>query len=213
LTDDAKAKFAEFVRWTTDAINSSTDAGIRELWNRAHLKALKLASLRAVGESYLNPIITLEHTMWATTLIVSQTDNLIAAFTNGKVGKEEGDEVKQINELIAQIAKYLSTPPDNEKLKKLGSNADYHKYGIVTETYLSRNLLQRAAYRGPNGGTRALKRAIQTLLDSSELAEISGKQMAEQVGGNKYGGRCPRAFAINPEQLHRFVDSARRAQS
>jgi hypothetical protein len=95
-TDEAKAKFREFSQWVTDQINSQTSEVQRELWNRAYLKALKLATLCAVGINHLAPIVTIDEAMWATRLIVSQTEALAAKFSSGEVGVEGGNEDKQV---------------------------------------------------------------------------------------------------------------------
>lgn len=60
LAPDADTLLDAFERQTTDLMNGAGDEVSRQLWNRAHLKALKLAALQAVGTNPDAPTITLE---------------------------------------------------------------------------------------------------------------------------------------------------------
>ena len=39
------------------------------MWNRAHLKVLKVASLLAVADNYIFPVINNDHATWAMKLV------------------------------------------------------------------------------------------------------------------------------------------------
>lgn len=201
--DSAKATFREFGQWVTDRINAHTSETHRELWNRAHLKALKLASLAAVGINPLAPIVTITETMWATNLIVSQTEAMLSKFENDEVGEVAGDEVKQQNELLKAIGAYATQPLD--RVERYGGFTDeMHRDGVVTGTYLSRRLIKLATFRNDRiGATNALNRALKSLLESDELKEVAKSQMQARYGA------APRAFVVaNPT---RFLKSARGA--
>ena len=195
MTPEAEAKFDEFDRYSTDVINKSTEVP-RQLWNRAHLKAMKLAALRAVGENWAEPVITLEHCMWATTLIVEQTQKLVAKFETGQVGAVGGSEAKQMHEVIRVISQFIHS--DFDKYAKYGGGFDMHKHGVITEAHISRRLISVACFKNDRiGATNAIKRTIKTLLEADEIREMPPSQMQE-----KYGTK-PRAFVVaNP---HRFM--------
>jgi hypothetical protein len=184
---DAEALFDQFDRWTTDTINGSQAEVHRQLWNRAHLKALKLAALRAVGENWQNPVVTLTHAMWATDLIVAQTRNLIARFTNGDVGEEQGNEAKQIKEVIRVIKEYTHNDFDTVAAK-YGGHFDMHRQGVIPEAYVQRRLITLKVFKPYP--TRSIKQAIKSLLEADDLREMPPAQMLE-----KYGVK-PRAFCV-----------------
>ena len=190
---EAATKFDEFDRWTTDIINGSQAEVVKQLWNRAHLKALKLAALRAVGENWQNPIVTLAHTMWATNLIVAQTNNLIMRFNNGDVGEEVGNEAKQIKEVIRVVRDYAHKDFDSVAAK-YGGHFDMHKHGVIPEAYIQRRLITLKAFKPYP--TRSIKQAIKSLLEADDLREMPPSQMLE-----KYGVK-PRAFVVS--NSHRF---------
>lgn len=190
---DAEALLDQFDHWTTDTINGSRAEISRQLWNRAHLKALKLAALRAVGENWLNPVVTLTQATWATNLIVSQTKNLIGRFASGEVGEEQGNEAKQINEVIRVINEYNENTFDSVAVK-YGGLYDMHSHGVIPEAYLQRRLMTLKAFKPYP--TRAIKQAIKSLLEADDLREMPTSQMLE-----KYGVK-PRAFVIaNPRRF------------
>jgi hypothetical protein len=95
LTPEAEALFDAYDEHTTATINASKAEAYRQLYNRAHLKALKLAALQAVGENPVAPMISQEAAMWATTLVTRQTESLIRRFSNGEVGARKGTKLNR----------------------------------------------------------------------------------------------------------------------
>jgi hypothetical protein len=51
----AKLLLADFDKYADGRINNSNKEVIRQLWNRAHIKVLKLSALIAVGENLISP--------------------------------------------------------------------------------------------------------------------------------------------------------------
>jgi hypothetical protein len=108
----AHSRFVEYERQTTDWINASTSNVHAELWNRAYVKALKLASLLAVGINLHQPTITIDLADYAIDLVNRQTAWLTSKFENGEVGAEEGNQAKQRNHIIRLIHNYMTGPAD-----------------------------------------------------------------------------------------------------
>ncbi|MGE3746116.1 MAG: hypothetical protein AB7G25_10495, partial [Sphingomonadaceae bacterium] len=78
---------------------------------------------------------------------------------------------------------------------------EMHRDKVITETWLSRYLLRRAAFRDKDA-TRALKKAIDNLLNGDEIIEIGKRQMQQQYA------RGARAFCIKVGD--RFVEAIMR---
>lgn len=192
----AAAIFARFEPWVTDQVNAAGGEVARQLWNRTYVKALKLAALSAVGRNYLAPVISEQEAMWATTLVVDQTNAMLGRFASGEVGEEAGNETKQINEVVRVIGQYLAA--EYQRYEKFGGSFEMHRDGVITEAHISRRLGRLPAFAKDRvGATGALKRTIKALLEADDLREIPAAQMLQ-----KYGCK-PRAFvASNP---HRFV--------
>lgn len=187
---EARVKFSEFSQWVTDQINAQSSEILRELWNRAHLKALKLATLCAVGINPLAPLVTINETLWATGLIVDQTNALIAKFANGEVGEVAGDEVKQQRAIMRAITEYACQP--YARWQSYHGDEAMHRDGVVTLPHIMQRLRGTAAFKHDRlGATKAIERTIKLLLDGDQLREVPGAQMQ-----SKYGSK-PRAYVIS----------------
>ena len=196
--EEARAKFIEFERFTTDEINNSSSEVNKQLWNRANLKALKLASIYAIGVNYLDPVIDIAATMWATTMIVGQTRNLLGKFERDEVGEVDGDEAKQRAAMLRIVGEYYVTPI--EALKSYGCSAEMHKAGVISLSYLSRRLFTLPAFKNDRAGpTAAIKRTVGRLLEDDEMREVPKLQMVQLFSCK------PRAFAIANSQP--FLDA------
>ncbi len=201
MTNEARAKMKEFDKWTTDNINATGGSVvIQELWNRSHIKALKLASLQAVGEHYLNPMVTVDHVMWATSLMVQQTNRMIAKFETGMVGNAiSTGESKQLSDLMRAF-KYFVT--EREKyIATYGGTEDMFRDSVILQSSLAKKLGAIASFRNDRmGPTFAIKRAIQQLIDADYVQEMSPQQMSA-----KYGCK-PKAYVIiNPAKLNQAI--------
>ena len=191
-TDEAKAKFREFSQWVTDQINSQTSEVQRELWNRAYLKALKLATLCAVGINHLAPIVTIDEAMWATRLIVSQTEALAAKFSSGEVGVEGGNEDKQVRRLRAVIREYVKAAIG--KYHNSACTDEMHRDHIFSHKYLYNRLVKLPTFAEDKAGaTRALERAVRHLEEGDEIRRVNTGDML------KHYGKATKSYGITNE--------------
>lgn len=194
---DAEAtKFAdEYSRATTDNINASEVTIAQELWNRAHLKMLKLAALVAVGINPYNPLITLECIKWSHDLVERDIKNVFARFEAGKIGKDtnEGSQIKDVSELIHD---YLLFP--HESVKKYLVDPRMHADRIIAWSYLQRRIQQKGSFRNDRAGaTVALKRCVEALVAEGSIREI------RQVDVQTRYGFTMKAYAIT--SLNHFI--------
>lgn len=193
--NEAAKQFREFEKWTTDQINNSKSEVMRQLWNRAHLKALKLAGVCAVGINPFEPLVTIHETMWATDMVVNQTNRLIAKFETGAIGRIGGSENKQLNHIVGIISRYISKPYHEQPKAQI--REDMHKAGVIPEAVISRQCICNTAFKNDKmGATNAIKRTLKILLDADELREVPKAQMQATFGAG------PRAFVVaNPARF------------
>jgi hypothetical protein len=178
-----------------ERINESKhDSLITELFNRTHLKTLKIAGLIAVGVNPVNPIIDAEIFMWAEKLIMQSTLDLERKFATGQIGSS-GDEQQQLNFLKSVMLNYLIKPFHelNGKTTTL-----MHTHKILPYSYLSYKVCNNKNFKnGKNGPTQSLKNALQTMKDRGMIVEIEAKQL---ISHYNYNGR---GFLVHDEQwLH-----------
>ncbi len=160
-------------------INSSEREIRRHLWNRAHIKALKLAGVVAVGNNPYDPIVDLAIANWAINLVISDVRNLLTKFEAGEIGIEN-DETKQLAKAVSAIKDYLSLPW-SEISKYAGDGvATLHNHKILPFSFMQRRLSTSAVFKKDKmGATIALRRAIATLCERGDLQEISKATMAK----------------------------------
>lgn len=154
-----------------------------QVWNRAHLKALKLAALLAVGCNPHQPIVTAEMAQWAIDFVTRDVELVAARFKDGDVG--QGDS-KQYHDLKRTIEAYYKHPVKTVK-ERFG---DLHKAQLIPYAYLAQRTANVASFRHDRlGATNALKRSLQTFIDSGMLVEVAKQQLLEKYkfSGVAYG--------------------------
>jgi hypothetical protein len=184
---DAKQALDVFQSTCDAKIEGVTDEGKRAMWNRAHIKALRIAALLAVADRHLFPVIQSAHAEWAIMLV--QRD--IAAFAKhlegGDVG--DGDDARE-RKLVAIMREYLTQPiPASYKLKD-----EMRQNSIVARNYLTLRTRQAAAFSNHKLGTgRALDDTLASMVASGYLMECERSKMVEAYN---YHGRAYRILKL-----------------
>jgi len=194
----AITRFATFNDYCDHQINSESEGLVGcELWNRAHLKALKLAALVAVGQNYIDPKITGDIAMGAIEMTRDQTAGLCARFRRGELGSLQNSEAKQTSEILRVLAEYITSP--FEATEKYGGTREMHEKKIIPASYIQRRLVDTAAFRG-KGATRAINERLREMLDADELRQLPKNQMIENFGTGA------KAFAVaNPQFILEYI--------
>lgn len=159
----------------------------RQVWSRANLKALKYASLLAVADSHMNPVVTLAHAEWAIALVERDAALFESSLSSGDVGIDTAAHEKK---LIHILKEYLLSPPA----------ASYHvptamqKDAMVPRKYLQMRTSDVSAFKAhPQGPTKALDDAVRSLCDSGWLVEVDKAKAGEAYG---FQGRCYRIVQL-----------------
>lgn len=169
-------------------INSTNKEVLRQLWNRAHIKALKLSSLIAIGMNMHSPTITAEHLSWAINMVQSDIKALSAKFESGEIGSNS-HETKQIEDVIRVIKSYFK---DADTATKYKIPAIIYDAKVIPNAYLSKRLMSQPSFRLDRlGATMALKRTLQTMLETDKLREVPKAEMAHKFGSSQ------RAFMVS----------------
>jgi hypothetical protein len=195
LDEKALAMMRQFNQYADDKINATRRDLNRQLWNRAHVKALKLAALLAVGDHPYEPVITEASAAWAINLVVTDIVNLYERFENGEVGHAESSDTKQIADVSVAISEYILRP--FEALAKYQINSVMHSSRIIPYSYISRRCAANTSLRTDRGGsTSALKKVLQALIDRGDLQEVPAHECRTKFSTT---ARC---FAIaNPKSF------------
>lgn len=179
LDPEASITFGQFERNTTDRVNANASNVHTELWNRAFIKALKLASLIAAGVNPDCPVVTKDVAEKSISLITSQIDYLTAKFADGEVGEEAGNETKQRTHILRAIANYFAFPIDG------WDNPDriWREHGIIRQSYIQSKVFTLPAFnKDRRGATKAIKDMLLSLSENGELQMAEATAMSSLVG-------------------------------
>lgn len=182
IQTDPKAEkiLDDFEEYSTNLVNQTKKDTIKQLWNRAHMKALKISGLIAVGINNIEPIITEDYVNWAIHMVQSDIDALSIKFETGLVGANT-TELKQATEFKRMLREYLTK--DWTEICKYCTREDLYYARIIPLQYFNRRLSALACYRlDKNGATFALKRVIQALVSQDIIREVGKKDLADKYG-------------------------------
>jgi hypothetical protein len=196
LSSDAAAKLLyDFDKYSDNRINSSNKEVIRQLWNRAHIKVLKLSALIAVGNNMIEPTIQVQDMEWAANLVQADIQSLTERFEAGEIGANTF-EVRQGQDIIRMIKDYVYSPYDKIEKYIQFKSQPMHNDKVIPYVYLNKRLSPLSSYRNDKlGPTIAIKRAIQNLIDSDRIREVGKKWVDEKYGTSQ------RAFIISDTSI------------
>lgn len=171
-TDPAAQKLLDiFDEWVDDQMRGS-NLVTRELWNRTHLKALRLSALLAVGVNPYDAKVTYQEAKWAIDMVRRDAATILERFERGDVG--EGD-TKLLADITVVIRRYLAAPGDNWDA--------YHAKGCIPLRLLQQRTGNRTAFKNHKlGANRALKDTLATMVETGLLVQVSKQQAKEWFG-------------------------------
>ena len=172
MTPQANAVQRELGRNYTDLINQSEDNDIaKQLYNRAHLKIMKLAGLVAVGLDDKQPTVTFDHLEWARKIVDRDHANILHRFQLGKVGRQTGD-IHQFAEMVRVVKEYIHNPFDDTMLN-YGATVKMHLQRVIPAAYLQKRCSVLQAFRNDRmGSTFSLKRTIESMIFDGTFVEV-----------------------------------------
>lgn len=176
-TNEAAVTFQEMEKFCDAKIEEDPDnETARQLYNRAAIKALRVAGILAVADNFVNPVVTKEHADWAVALImrdITRIENLIA---EGNLGTNEANRLKKMR----MAFKYARRTIEGYGPMQKKMIAD----GIVPLGVLRSICQQATAFHDKaNASTSMLvDRALQALIASGDVMEVKSTQLLADYG-------------------------------
>ena len=168
IEPDALAMLDAFDLKADNEINNpEADDASKQLWNRAHLKALKLAALIAVGINYNNPSINMDCARFAIDMVSKDIETMMGNFRSGLMAS---DEVRREQLVHQACVDYLAM--DYRKRLTYIRNTTLAKLEIVPIAFLRRRLRNVSDFADVGDTGRALDNAIKSLVDMQDLKPI-----------------------------------------
>jgi len=171
-------------------IAAGDDERQRAVWNRAHLNALRVAGLLAVGDQYLDPVVTEEQAVWAITLLRHGIGAFLKRLHAGEVGEgtDGGREQK-----VMDLCREFLLLPTNKLPGWLKHGKAMQDASIVPRKWLQQRTQRLSAFEKHKlGHTASLNMAIKTAVTNSNLMEVRKEPLSEQFGfhGQAYRVLC-----------------------
>ena len=160
------------------------DESQRQMWNRAHLKALRIAAVLAAADNPVLPMMTLAHAVWAITTVKRDIAAMKKLMGAGEVG---GDDHARIELIKAAIHDYFYKPvPISYRIPEGMRDA-----GIITYSYIHLRVIKKAAFstNEPKGSISLLEAALRSLTDQGLLMLTDKNKTLESYA---FSGKCYR---------------------
>ncbi|MGH8425564.1 MAG: DUF3987 domain-containing protein, partial [Pseudomonas fluorescens] len=188
---DAKELLERFDKRCADGVRASDDEAKRQVWNRAYLKALRVAALLAVGDNYCNPVVTEEQAQWAISLVEYGNGTFLRRIDSGEVG--EGTDGGREQKVLDLCREFLTMPVDKLPI--------YLKHGKAMQdaNIVPRKDLQQRTQRltmferHKLGHTAALDMTIKTSIANGNLMEVKHDKLVENFS---FHGRAFRVLGL-----------------
>lgn len=188
----------EYEKRCDKLINDLGDNILGELWNRAHLKAVRIAGLLAVGNHPNNPIIDEYCMNWAINFVNDGTEKLLHQFATGAIAAMTDEEI-QLRLVRTALAKYIITTSYENSMNLAGITNAMFDCKIVSYGYLSKALYQNKAFKNDKlGSSIAIKRSLNSLEEMGELIKIPKHEANARF--NSSGNM----WAIQSEQVYKI---------
>ncbi|MGL4641358.1 MAG: DUF3987 domain-containing protein, partial [Shewanella sp.] len=183
FSPEARQLLNQFNEYADGQINSNNAEVTKQLWNRAHLNAMKLAAVVAVGIYPSSPVIDYNCAKWATDLVSSNIAMLLGRFERGEVGVNPasftGDEPKQHRETVKWLKKVFNGSSADAEAKYKIPSVMFNSFCVPKHVLVSA-MQHYACYRNTKGSARgAVKATIEFMKEAGELVELPKGQANE----------------------------------
>lgn len=160
------------------------DESRRQMWNRAHLKVLRISALLAVADNPYSPSITAQHAEWAVTLVRRDIAVFNKRLQSGEIGLDDRSRERA---LLKVASEYLCMNPDEvpgyaKPWEKMRLN------GVIPRKYMQLRVQRIAAFENHKlGSTRALDDTLRTMLSNGHIMECDKSSVSKNYG---FHGKC-----------------------
>lgn len=164
-------------------IRSTDEESWRQMWNRAHLKVLRMAALLACADNCIQPCITVEQMDWALSVVRADIAMMAGKLRSGDIGTDDTSRERKVMSIARE---YLSKPPS----PTYGIPDGMRESGIIPRKYLQLRVQRLASFYTHRLGTiGSLDSLLRNLCDSGYFIEISKDKLVESYA---FHGKCYR---------------------
>lgn len=180
-----------------EEIRKTDDESYRQAWNRAALKAKRLAALCAVMENYVSPKTTLEMVQWSICLVQKDIDNFMNRLRNGDIGSDDSARDAAVMSVIRDLLTGYEWPRFlNGKIVEKETGIKLMKLGIVSEASIKYKCRKKAAFNTQRGYIFETDKILNNLVTAGILYRVPAQTAMTEFGitGTCYKVTQPEIF-------------------
>lgn len=159
-----------FRKYCDDKVNAESNDAVAELWNRAHLKTLKLAALAAVGQNPYQPAVTPTDYEWAAGMVVAGIETMMKRFESGEVGNPV-NAVRQHAD-AKHVIQHFFTPAFEPFIGGNRINTAARDSGFIPLHYIKTRLRRIASFRNDRDTNSSIDKVLRTLEEEGFIAKV-----------------------------------------
>lgn len=180
VSPPAAKLLSDFDAYADRSMNDSSKEVELQLWNRAHLKALKMSALLAIGHNLHEPEVTQGNADWAIKFVCNDIKTISDRFNNDEVGT--GD-ARRDSEVRKAVVNYVDIPQKRRE-NSYRVSTKISRFGeIVPFGYLRRILYRKAPFQEHRlGANAALKHTLVAMVEAGILVQLPPKQVFDKYG-------------------------------
>lgn len=164
-------------------IRKTNDEAYRQAWNRAALKARRMAALCAVMENYIAPKGTLEMARWAINLVQMDIDNFITKLESGDIGNDDTTRTNSIIEAIRAFIygkeRYRSI---NGRPLLIETENRLRQNGVITGAAIKYRCRGKSAFKTHRGINTEIENMLDNLVKTGSLFKLSESTAMSELG-------------------------------
>lgn len=179
-TPEAAALELQFDQFCDSQHAATGEDVLHNLWSRAHMKALKLAAIIAVGRNIANPVIDEYSWMYAVKLVLRDTYRMVRRFHSGDLASRvESSNSEQAQAIITAIRQYGKL--EATTLRSYGVTETMRNSFAIPYVYFQRKLARKSAFtKDRRGSSVAIQKAIDECAASGLLVSVPTTQASQQ---------------------------------
>lgn len=190
--------YSDTAKVALDNFNEECDAYINmedqtaEMWNRAHLLALRIAGNLAVGNNLFAPVVQKEDAEWAIALVKRSVKSISHRIDTGHFGRGDDHLLAVVK---GHVIKFFEEDLPQKKCQWLLKDWHYEN-GLLPHSYLYNHVKNLTNFRENSRGAKmVLDAAIRTLTEQGVIAEMNTKMVLKS---GEFVNRTERSFAKGP---------------
>lgn len=173
LDAEAVALLDNFDEMADAKINTNNSDIEKQLWNRAHLKALKMSALIAVGCDPHAPIVNKQIAEWAIRFVERDVAAMLSKFKSGEIGN---GETRHESDIRRAVEDFLRMTPDQKS--QYNTPKAMAEANLVPFHYLRRRLRLLAAFKNDQrGAARAIEESLRDMVKAEILVQVPAQQV------------------------------------